>query len=149
MTDDPGHYDDLAARHVSIRRVLRLFVPYRARIGAVVALMILASAIGLAGPFLLRAIIDIALPQQDLSLLAWLAGGMIAAALASAGIGALQIVLSARICPLCPGLRISRQAGRDHRARRSGDHPPVRHARRGAAGPCQLCLCGPVPSDDR
>ncbi|MCW2303990.1 ATP-binding cassette subfamily B protein [Rhodovulum sulfidophilum] len=64
MTDDPGHYDDLAARHVSIRRVLRLFAPYRARIGAVVALMILASAIGLAGPFLLRAIIDIALPWR-------------------------------------------------------------------------------------
>ncbi|MEH6775515.1 MAG: ABC transporter ATP-binding protein, partial [Cereibacter changlensis] len=36
-------------------------------------------------------------PQQDLSLLVWLAGGMIAAALASAGIGALQVVLSARI----------------------------------------------------
>lgn len=97
MTDDPDDYDDLAARHVSMRRVLRLFAPYRARIAAVGTLMILASAIGLAGPFLLRAIIDIALPQQDLSLLIWLAGGMIAAALASAGIGALQIVLSARI----------------------------------------------------
>ncbi|WP_444668081.1 ABC transporter ATP-binding protein [Cereibacter changlensis] len=97
MTDIPDDYDDLAARHVSIRRVLRLFAPYRRRIAAVVSLMILASAIGLAGPFLLRAIIDVALPQQDLSLLVWLAGGMIAAALASAGIGALQVVLSARI----------------------------------------------------
>ncbi|MGE4327897.1 MAG: ABC transporter ATP-binding protein, partial [Pseudodonghicola sp.] len=97
MTDDPDDYDDLAARHVSMRRVLRLFAPYRQRIAAVGTLMILASAIGLAGPFLLRAIIDIALPQQDLSLLVWLAGGMIAAALASAGIGALQIILSARI----------------------------------------------------
>ncbi|WP_323019104.1 ABC transporter ATP-binding protein [Pararhodobacter sp.] len=97
MTDAPDSYDDLAARHVSVRRILRLFTPYRARIAAVVALMILASAIGLAGPFLLRAIIDVALPQQDLSLLVWLAGGMILAALASAGIGALQIVQSARI----------------------------------------------------
>ncbi|WP_116131713.1 ABC transporter ATP-binding protein [Tropicimonas sp. IMCC34043] len=97
MTDDPDAYGELAARHVSMRRVLQLFAPYRPRIAAVVALMILASAIGLAGPFLLRAIIDIALPQQDLSLLVWLAGGMIAAAMASAGIGALQIVLSARI----------------------------------------------------
>lgn len=97
MTDAPDSYDDLAARHVSVRRILRLFMPYRARIAAVVALMILASAIGLAGPFLLRAIIDVALPQQDLSLLVWLAGGMILAALASAGIGALQIVQSARI----------------------------------------------------
>ncbi|MEH6774355.1 MAG: ABC transporter ATP-binding protein, partial [Cereibacter changlensis] len=77
MTDIPDDYDDLAARHVSIRRVLRLFAPYRRRIAAAVSLMILASAIGLAGPFLLRAIIDVALPQQDLSLLVWLAGGMI------------------------------------------------------------------------
>ncbi|HBM61817.1 MAG TPA: multidrug ABC transporter ATP-binding protein, partial [Citreicella sp.] len=97
MTDGPENYDDLAARHVSLRRVLRLFAPYRLRIAAVVALMILAAAVGLAGPFLLRAIIDIALPQQDLPLLVWLAGGMIAAALVSAGIGALQVVLSARI----------------------------------------------------
>ncbi|MCD1618084.1 ABC transporter ATP-binding protein/permease [Salipiger manganoxidans] len=97
MTDGPENYDDLAARHVSLRRVLRLFAPYRLRIAAVVALMILAAAVGLAGPFLLRAIIDIALPQQDLPLLIWLAGGMIAAALVSAGIGALQVVLSARI----------------------------------------------------
>ncbi|MGO4855555.1 ABC transporter ATP-binding protein [Phaeovulum sp. W22_SRMD_FR3] len=97
MTDDLDAYGDLAARHVSMRRVLQLFTPHRARIAGVVALMVLASAIGLAGPFLLRAIIDEALPQQDLALLVWLAGGMIAAALASAGIGALQIVLSTRI----------------------------------------------------
>lgn len=97
MTDDSDTYDNLAARHVSLRRILRLFAPYRARIAAVGVLMILASAIGLAGPFLLRAIIDVALPQQDLTLLVWLAGGMIGAALVSAGIGALQIVLSARI----------------------------------------------------
>ncbi|AWI86290.1 multidrug ABC transporter ATP-binding protein (plasmid) [Alloyangia pacifica] len=97
MTDDPEAYGDLAARHVSLRRVLQLFAPYRARIAGVVTLMVLSSAIGLAGPFLLRAIIDVALPQQDLALLVWLAGGMIAAALASAGIGALQIVLSTRI----------------------------------------------------
>ncbi|RAP39553.1 multidrug ABC transporter ATP-binding protein [Rhodovulum viride] len=97
MTFDPDAYDALAARHVSMRRVLNLFAPYRARIAGVMALMVLASVLGLAGPFLLRAIIDTALPQQDLPLLAWLAGGMIAAALASAGIGALQVVLSTRI----------------------------------------------------
>ncbi|WP_225029152.1 ABC transporter ATP-binding protein [Xinfangfangia pollutisoli] len=97
MTDDPEDYDDLAARHVSMRRVLGLFAPYRKRLAGVALLMVLASAIGLAGPFLLRAIIDVAVPQQDLPMLVWLAGGMIAAALVSAGIGALQTVLSARI----------------------------------------------------
>lgn len=97
MTDDPEDYDDLAARHVSVARVLGLFKPYRKRLAGAVVLMVLASAIGLAGPFLLRAIIDTALPQQNLALLVWLALGMIAAALASAGIGALQVVMSARI----------------------------------------------------
>lgn len=95
--DDFDAYEELAARHVSLRRVLALLRPYRRRIAAVAGLMTLASAVALAGPFLLRVIIDTALPQRDLSLLVGLAVAMIAAALLSAGLGAWQIVLSARI----------------------------------------------------
>ncbi|AZB62966.1 ABC transporter ATP-binding protein [Cereibacter sphaeroides] len=97
VQDTAALYDDLAARHVSLRRVLALFVPYRGRIAGVAALMILASAIGLAGPFLLRAVIDVALPQHDLALLVQLVAGMVAVALAAAAVGALQVVLTARI----------------------------------------------------
>lgn len=100
MTDDPDTaetYDDLAARHVSLARVLALFAPYRRRIAGVVALMLLAAAIGLAGPFLLRAVIDVALPGQDLGLLLLLVGGMVTVALAAAAVGAWQVVLTARI----------------------------------------------------
>ena len=100
MTDDPDTpetYDDLAARHVSLARVLALFAPYRRRIAGVVALMLLAAAIGLAGPFLLRAVIDVALPRQDLGLLLLLVGGMVTVALAAAAVGAWQVVLTARI----------------------------------------------------
>lgn len=97
MTDDPETYDELAARHVSVGRVLALFTPYRKRLALVIFLMILASAIGLSGPFMLRAIIDIALPQQNLTLLVWLAVGMIVVALVSAGLEALQTVMSTRI----------------------------------------------------
>ena len=43
MTDDPEAYDALTARHVSMRRVLALFAPLRARIAGVMALMVLAS----------------------------------------------------------------------------------------------------------
>lgn len=64
-----GEYDELATRHVSLGRVLALFKPYRKRIALVIVLMLVASATGLAGPFLLRAIIDDALPRNDLSLL--------------------------------------------------------------------------------
>ncbi|WP_180900347.1 hypothetical protein [Martelella soudanensis] len=54
--DEPDDYDGLAAQHVSMRRVLALFAPYRKRIAAVMLLMVVASATGLAGPFLPRAI---------------------------------------------------------------------------------------------
>lgn len=92
-----GEYDELATRHVSLGRVLALFKPYRKRIAVVIVLMLVASATGLAGPFLLRAIIDDALPRNDLSLLSWLVAGIIFAALLSALIGAWQVVLSSRI----------------------------------------------------
>ena len=95
--DDPDDYGDLAAQHVSLRRVLALFAPYRARIAGVVALMIVASAVGLAGPFLLRAIIDVALPLHDMTLLVSLVAGMIAVAMIAAIVGAWQVVLTSRI----------------------------------------------------
>ncbi len=94
---EPDDYADLASQHVSLRRVLSLFLPYRTRIGGVVLLMVLASAVGLLGPFLLRSIIDSALPQHDLGQLIWLVSGMVTAALVSAGIGALQVIISSRI----------------------------------------------------
>ncbi|MFS2327639.1 ABC transporter transmembrane domain-containing protein [Brucella sp. H1_1004] len=94
---NPDDYDSLAAQHVSLRRVLALFRPYRKRIATVIVLMLIASATGLAGPFLLRAIIDDALPRNDLKLLSLLVAGMILVALVSAIIGAWQVVLSSRI----------------------------------------------------
>ena len=77
-------YEDLASQHVSFGRVLALFEPYRWRIAGVVMLMVLTAAIGLAGPFLLRAVIDIALPQHDLTLLVWLVLAMVAGAMIAA-----------------------------------------------------------------
>jgi ATP-binding cassette subfamily B protein len=90
-------YEDLASQHVSFGRVLALFAPYRWRIAGVVMLMVLTAAIGLAGPFLLRAIIDVALPRHDLTLLVWLALAMVAVAMIAALIGAWQVVLTSRI----------------------------------------------------
>ncbi|WP_339760326.1 ABC transporter ATP-binding protein [uncultured Hoeflea sp.] len=95
--NEPDDYDGLAAKHVSMRRVLSLFDPYRKRIAAVMLLMVIASATGLAGPFLLRAIIDQALPRNDMGLLLWLVAGMVLVAVLSAVIGASQVILSSRI----------------------------------------------------
>lgn len=95
--NDPECYEDLAVRHVSLARVLTLFTPYRRRILLVVVLLLLGSLTSMASPFMLRAVIDEALPHANLVMLLWLVSGMIAVAIVGAAIGALQTILSARI----------------------------------------------------
>ncbi len=95
--DGTVSYQGLASTHVSLRRVLGLFRPYRTRILGVVVLMMAASAAGLLSPFLLRAIIDKALPRADLGLLEFLVAGLVAIAIVSAGLGTIQVIMSVRI----------------------------------------------------
>ncbi|MBX8801933.1 ABC transporter ATP-binding protein [Ochrobactrum sp. MR28] len=90
-------YHDLAANHVSAGRVLALFKPYKRQIWRVVILLLFGSAVGMASPFLLRAIIDDALPKADIQLLIYLAGGLVGIAALSAGLNTLQIVMSTKI----------------------------------------------------
>jgi ATP-binding cassette subfamily B protein len=59
------------AREVSLRRIARLFHPYRWQLAVVTAIIVASSLVGLASPFLLRAVIDKALPDRDVRLLAW------------------------------------------------------------------------------
>ena len=70
--DKPTAEEKQQAREVSLRRIARLFAPYRWSVLGVVAIIVASSIVGLASPFLLRAIIDTALPQQNLRLLALL-----------------------------------------------------------------------------
>lgn len=95
--DDLTGYGDLAARHVSAGRVLGLFRPYAGRIALVLGLIALATAAGLAAPFLLREIIDVALPRGDVRLLGLLAGSLVGLAALAAGIGVLQALVTARV----------------------------------------------------
>lgn len=95
--NDPECYEDLAVRHVSLARVFTLFTPYRRRILLVVVLLLLGSLTSMASPFMLRAVIDEALPHANLVMLLCLVSGMIAVAIVGAAIGALQTILSARI----------------------------------------------------
>jgi ATP-binding cassette subfamily B protein len=85
------------AREVSLRRIGRLFTPYRGAITAVVAIIVASSIVALASPFLLRAVIDTALPQQDVPLLAWLAAGMVAVAAVTAVLGVVQTWISTKV----------------------------------------------------
>ena len=53
------------AREVSLRRIGQLFIPYRWPLAIVTAIIVASSIVGLASPFLLRAVIDTALPDQE------------------------------------------------------------------------------------
>ncbi|WP_300676941.1 ABC transporter ATP-binding protein [Nocardioides sp.] len=80
-----------------LRRIGRLFAPHKGWLTIVVALITASSVIGLASPFLVRHVIDVALPEQNVSLLVWCVIGMVAIAVASAGLGVLQTLISTRI----------------------------------------------------
>ncbi|MBJ7471249.1 MAG: ABC transporter ATP-binding protein [Solirubrobacteraceae bacterium] len=66
---------------VDLRRIVRLFRPHRGRIAIVAGLIGLSALLGLAQPFLLREIIDVALPNDDTALLTYLVLGMVGAAM--------------------------------------------------------------------
>ncbi len=85
------------AHDVSLRRISTLFVPHRWPIAGVTAIIAVSSVLGMASPFLLRAVIDTALPNRDLRLLATLTGGMVAVAALTAALGVVQTWISTRI----------------------------------------------------
>ncbi len=91
---DPRDTAQLAAHPVSARRVLALFAPHRWTIAAVLVLIVSSSALGLVSPFLVREIVDVAIPQPDVRLLLVLVGAMVGAAVVSAVLGVLQTWLS-------------------------------------------------------
>jgi ATP-binding cassette subfamily B protein len=95
---DRGHRvseaEKTQARQVSLRRIGRLFRPYRWPLAVVTLIIVVSSIIAMASPFLLRAVIDRALPQQDLRLLVWLVIGMIGVAAATSALGVVQTWIS-------------------------------------------------------
>ena len=85
------------AHEVSLRRIGRLFAPYRWHLAIVTAIIAASSIVGMASPFLLRAVIDTALPTQNLTLLVWLVIGMLAVAAVTAAFGVIQTWISTKI----------------------------------------------------
>jgi ATP-binding cassette subfamily B protein len=85
------------ARQVSLRRIARLFAPHRRSLAVVIAVIVASSVVSMASPFLLRAVIDDALPHRDVRLLVWLAAGMVAVAAVTAAFGVVQTWISTRV----------------------------------------------------
>ncbi|MFD9633954.1 ABC transporter ATP-binding protein [Streptomyces violascens] len=80
-----------------IRRILGLFRPYRGRLAIVGLLVAASSLVSVASPFLLREILDVAIPQNRTGLLSLLALGMIATAVVNSVFGVLQTLISTTV----------------------------------------------------
>ena len=87
-------FDILGSLSPQTRRIAGLFRPYRARLSAVLGLIAVSALLGMGSPFLLRAILDDAIPNRDTRLLGWLVLGMIAIAIGTAVLGVVQTWLS-------------------------------------------------------
>jgi ATP-binding cassette subfamily B protein len=78
----------------TVRRILAFFRPYRPQIGVVLAAILVTSFIGLINPYLLKLLIDEAIPRRDFGLLNLFVGLMIALPIVSGLIGVGQSYLN-------------------------------------------------------
>ncbi|WP_329244769.1 ABC transporter ATP-binding protein/permease [Streptomyces sp. NBC_01478] len=93
-TPSPGTSTDQPRQ---VRRILKLFKPYRARLAVVGLLVGAASLVTVATPFLLKETLDVAIPQGRTGLLSLLALGMILSAVLTSIFGVLQTLISTTV----------------------------------------------------
>ncbi|MGX9885484.1 ABC transporter ATP-binding protein [Streptomyces sp. NPDC002276] len=93
-TPSPGTSTDQPRQ---VRRILKLFKPYRARLAVVGLLVGAASLVTVATPFMLKATLDTAIPQGRTGLLSLLALGMILSAVLTSIFGVLQTLISTTV----------------------------------------------------
>jgi len=100
--DPPVRPADPAVRRANLHRIIRLFRPYKARLGLVSALIVLSAGLGVVTPFLLREVLDTAIQVNtvtgdatvDMRLLSALVAGMVAIPIVTGIIGVWQTLLS-------------------------------------------------------
>jgi len=97
MRVDPRDRAQLTEAPVPVSRVLALFRAHRLRVAVVVAIIVLTSVVALAQPFLVREVVDVALPQQDSRLLLLTVGAMVAVAVVTQLLGVVQTWLSTQV----------------------------------------------------
>ena len=95
--EPPERPADPAVRRAYLRRIVALFRPYRMRLAGVLGLIIFSSALGAIPAFLIKAVFDTALPDDDLRLLNVLVAGMIAIAIVTGALGVIQTLLSNQV----------------------------------------------------
>src|SRR3954451_20116218 len=94
--DDPGRPEGATGPR-PVRRVVRLFRPYRKPLLALLGLILVSAGLGIVSPFLLRAVLDTAIPEKDTRLLTALVAGMVAIPIVTGALGIGQTWLSNRV----------------------------------------------------
>ena len=94
---DPKDRARLAENPVKLSRVLSLFRGHGTALTIVTAIIVASSVVGLGQPFLVRSIVDDAIPNQDVTLLAWSVVAMIALAVITQVLGVVQTWISSTI----------------------------------------------------
>ncbi|UUU35773.1 ABC transporter ATP-binding protein/permease [Streptomyces sp. CA-210063] len=89
--------DDPREQPRQVPRILKLFRPYRGRLAIVGLLVGAASLASVATPFLLKEILDTAIPEGRTGLLSLLALGMILSAVLTSIFGVLQTLISTTV----------------------------------------------------
>jgi ATP-binding cassette subfamily B protein len=85
---------DPAVRKANLRRIFPLFRSYRKQLTVVFGLIIFSSALGVIPPFLLRGVLDTAIPENDTRLLTALVLGMILIPIVTGAVGVWQTLIS-------------------------------------------------------
>src|SRR5215213_10259053 len=94
--EPPERPADPAVRRANLRRITRLFVPYKLRLAAVLGLIVFAAALGVVPAFLLRNLLN-AIGDSDSTQISYLAAGMIAIAIVTGALGVIQTLLSNQV----------------------------------------------------
>ncbi len=81
-------------RQRDTHRIIALFARYKLRLTAVIGLIVFSSGLAMISPFLLRAVLDTALPEHNATLLTELVAGMIAIAIITAALSVWQTYIS-------------------------------------------------------
>lgn len=104
---DPRDRQQLVESPVPWRRVARLFAPHRTQLLVVTLIIVASSVIGLAQPFLVKEVIDNALPNQDQRLLVIVTIAMVGVAAVTGALGVAQTWIATLIGQrVMHGLRI-------------------------------------------
>src|SRR5216117_2520989 len=92
----PERPADPALRRANLRRIGRLFAPYKLRLGSVLLLIVLSAGLGVVPAFLLKHVLE-AIGRNDTTALSYNAGGMIAIAIVTGALGVIQTLLSNQV----------------------------------------------------